>query len=139
MSSGSNMISAAATLVLISGALWASAWPLRPVARPGAAPAVAAEENTRSEGWRASVSQALQPRSAPPVRAAAPQRPLARYELVGVVEADSGGWGLFRGDDGLVTISLGRSLEDYTLISLTPQAATFERDEDRVTLSRAQR
>jgi hypothetical protein len=139
MSLGSNMISGAATLLLVSGALWASAWPLQPVVRPDASRVEEVGEGPRADGWRAMVSQALQPRRAPAPRAGAPEPPLARYELVGVVEADSGGWGLFRGNGGLVTIPLGRSLESYTLVSLTPQTAIFERDDDRVTLSRAQR
>ncbi|MAC89913.1 hypothetical protein [Maricaulis sp.] len=138
MSRGVGMIWAGVTLVLVAGALWAKVWPLPAVVSEGTASPAVERNGTRPEGWREALSRSLQPRLAPAPGATVREQPLAHYELVGVVEADTGGWGLFRGSDGLTTIQLGSSLDGYTLIALTPQVATFERGEVRVTLSRPQ-
>ncbi|RKQ94136.1 hypothetical protein [Maricaulis maris] len=139
MSRSADMIWAGMAALLVLGAAWASVWPLPAMEPTETLQSAVVPEDTRPEGWRDAVAQALQPRSAPTARAVAPAQPLARYELVGVVEADSGGWGLFRGNDGLITIPLGGSLDGYVLRSLTPHTAVFELGEDRVTLSRPQR
>lgn len=61
---------------------------------------------------------------------------LSDYRLLGVVEADEGGWALLQDMDGVVTVRVGGQALGYELIELSPDRAVFARGEEEVVLQR---
>lgn len=121
---------------LAAAAVGALLWPVSVVASPSAPPVAGDVAPERSEAWGDPVSALLQPRTSAPAAAPRVSQPLSDHVLIGVVESDAGGWALVSRGGDLTSFPLGASLDGYELVEVTAETAAFERDGDRVVLTR---
>jgi hypothetical protein len=119
-----------------ASAIGAVLWPVSVVAPPSAPSVASADSPERPEAWAEAVSTLLQPRPSAPAAAPRASQPLSDHVLIGVVESDAGGWALVSRGGDLTSIPLGASLDGYELVEVTAETAAFERDGDRLVLTR---
>lgn len=131
-----DLIFVAVLVGLAGSAAFAAFWPLQePDMVDGVRPDPERHPE-RAADWSGALAARLSPRPRTVPETPTAVRPLDGFSLIGVVEADAGGWALVSRRGQLTTLPVGGSLDGYELISLTPASAIFERESDRIVLTR---
>lgn len=131
-----DAILVAALAGLAGSSALAAFWPLPEPDMVGGVTPDPERHSERAADWSEALAARLSPRPSALPETPAAVRPLDGFSLIGVVEADAGGWALVSRRGQLTTLPVGGSLDGYELISLTPAGAIFERAGDRIVLTR---
>ncbi|MBO6797769.1 hypothetical protein [Maricaulis sp.] len=130
-------VTLALILIVLGGAGFLRLAPIAPAEFPAETPMVGAERALVDQAELAGVVARMRPLRRATPAAPTPRHPMSDYTLIGVVEADGGGWALLRDMDGVVTARIGQVVGGFELVELSPDGAIFARGSEEVLLERS--